>query len=348
MKYNNLGETGLIISELGFGGIPIMRLDKMEAVKVLRHAFDRGITFFDTANAYRDSEEKMGIAFQGMRDKVVIATKTTKRDAAGIMDHLDNSLRMLQTNYIDLYQLHQVAQEKDWETLTGAGGGLETVVKAQKEGRIRCLGITSHSLPMAIKLVKTGLFSTVQFPFNLIETEAISLYETARELKMGFICMKPFGGGAIENAELAFKYLRQYPEVIAIPGCDSIGSIDNIVDIYSRPHLLEEVDKRRMEEYRCRIGKTFCRRCEYCQPCPQGVVITPAMGYPVMLHRTSTEVAVSFLGNAMNSVKKCIKCGICTKRCPYELPIPEMLEKHYKMFEADRAKVILRLKQYGT
>jgi hypothetical protein len=339
MNYKELGKTGLIISELGFGGIPIMRLDKPEAVKVLRHALDKGITFYDSANAYCDSEEKMGIAFQCLRDKVIIATKTTKRDAAGVMEHLDNSLRMLKTDHIDLYQLHQVSQEKDWATLTGAGGGLEAVSKAKKEGKIRCIGVTSHSLPMAINLVKTGLFSTVQFPFNLIETEAVSLYEAARELKMGFICMKPFGGGAIDSAELAFKYLRQYPELVAIPGYDSVESIDSIVDIYTRPNQLDKADTRKMEEYRTRLGKRFCRRCEYCQPCPKGVVITPAMGYPVMLHRSGPAVAVNFLGKAMESVPKCVKCGECIKRCPYDLPIPEMLEKHYKMFEADRKKL---------
>jgi len=192
---------------------------------------------------------------------------------------------------------------------------------------------------MALKLVKTGLFSTVQFPFNLIETEAVSLYEAAQGLKMGFICMKPFGGGAIDNAELAFKYLRQYPELVAIPGCDSLESIDSIVDIYTRPNKLEEADTKKMEEYRGRLGKSFCRRCEYCQPCPNGVVITPAMGYPIMLHRTSPKVAVEFLGKAMESAVKCIKCGVCVKRCPYNLPIPEMLEKHYKMYEADKIKL---------
>ena len=216
---------------------------------------------------------------------------------------------------------------------------MRRAAKARKEGKIRFLGVTSHSLKMALKLVKTGLFSTVQFPFNLIETEAVSLYEAARGLKIGFICMKPFGGGAIDNAELAFKYLRQYPEAVAIPGCDSAESIDSIVDIYTRPNVIEEADIKTMEEYRSRLGQRFCRRCEYCQPCPNGVAITPAMGYPVMLHRTSPKVAVDFLGNAMESVKKCIKCGVCVKRCPYNLSIPEMIEKHYNMYQADRMKL---------
>jgi len=201
MRYFELGKTGLMISEVGFGGIPIIRIGTDEAVCVLRHALDRGITFYDTANAYRDSEEKIGRAFQGLRDRVVIATKSIRRDAVALMEQLDNSLEKLRTDYIDLYQLHQIAHEEEWQAVTAPGGALEAVVRAKESGKVRHIGVTSHSLKMAIKLVRTGIFSTIQFPFNLIETAACDeLFPAARELGVGILVMKPFAGGVIDNA----------------------------------------------------------------------------------------------------------------------------------------------------
>jgi len=334
MQYRVFGKTGLRVSELGFGGIPILRLETSEAVRILRHAFHRGITFYDTANAYKDSEEKMGLAFEGMRHEVIIATKTLKRDAAGAIDQLENSLRMLRTDYIDLYQLHQVAQAKDWEAITAPGGAMDAVIKAQQAGKIRCIGVTSHNLEMAIRLVKTGLFSSVQFPFNFIETEATELHTVSRGLNIGILAMKPFAGGAIDDAKLAFRYLRQYPDVLTIPGYDSVEAVDSIVTIYDSPNTFEEADKIDIEKYFSELGKQFCRRCEYCQPCPSGVMITLAMGYPLIAKRMSPKVAVSFAGTAMESTTKCTECGLCKTHCPYELPIPEILKKNYAIYKA--------------
>lgn len=337
MQYRKLGKSGLVISELGFGGIPILRLPTSEAVQILRHAYEQGITFYDTANAYKDSEDKIGQAFQGMRDKVVIATKTMKRDAASATADIENSLKMLRTDYIDLFQLHQVAQDSVWNQVSGPGGSLEAGLKAQQEGKVRHIGITSHSLPMAITLIKTGLFATIQFPFNFIESEPIrELHPLAAELGLGIIGMKPFAGGVIDNASLAFKFLRQYSTVIPIPGFDSVAAVDQVVGFYQKANQVNFDDEAAMERYRQELGRQFCRRCEYCQPCPQGVMITPAMGYKVVVGRMSAKTAVAFSGQAMESVAKCVNCGICISRCPYNLPIPEILKQNYDMFEAHR------------
>jgi len=334
MKYLTLGSTGLTVSELGFGCIPIIRFPKEDSVRVLRHAFERGITFYDTANAYRDSEEKIGIAFSGMRDKVVLATKTLMRSAQDATAHLDNSLRMLKTDYLDLYQLHQIAQEQDWLQVTGPGGALEAVLKAKAAGKIRHIGVTSHNLQMAIKMARSGLFETIQFPFNLIEEGAKDqLLAASTELGMGFICMKPFGGGVIDNAAVAFKYLRSYPDVIPIPGFESIRQVEEILSFYAGENLVTERDREMMEEYRAKLGRRFCRRCEYCQPCPQGVMITPAMGYPIVAARMSPSVAVEFCRKAMESVSLCTECGACIQHCPYELPVTEILKANYSLYE---------------
>ena len=196
MQYVPFGKTGLTVSELGFGGIPVIRLKKDLAVDVLRRAYERGITLYDTANMYLDSEEKIGEAFGGMRDKVIIATKSLERQSAGISGHIEESLRRLKTDYIDLYQLHQVAREDDWKTIMAPGGAMEALIKARTEGKIRFIGVTSHSLDMAIKLVHADLFSSIQFPFNFIEMAAKDiLFRIAREKNMGILAMKPFAGG---------------------------------------------------------------------------------------------------------------------------------------------------------
>lgn len=334
MRFQQLGNTGMTVSELGFGGIPILRLESGEAEKIVRHAFDRGINFFDTAYAYRDSEEKIGRAFAGRRDKVIIATKTMRRDGAGALEQLEQSLQRLQTDYIDLYQLHQVAQESVWQTISAPGGALEVLQKAKVAGKIRFLGVTSHSRPMAIKLIQTGLFSTVQFPFNFIEVDAAGdLHPEARRLGMGILVMKPFAGGVIDNATVAFKYLRQFPDAIPLPGFDSVAAVDEVVSFYKTPNQVSSEDEALMATYRRELGQQFCRRCEYCQPCPQGVMITPAMGYQVVARRMSPAVSIEFSRAAMETVPQCIECGICIQRCPYDLPIPTMLKKHYAMWE---------------
>lgn len=334
MRFQQLGNTGMTVSELGFGGIPILRLESGEAEKIVRHAFDRGINFFDTAYAYRDSEEKIGRAFAGRRDKVIIATKTMRRDGAGALEQLEQSLQRLQTDYIDLYQLHQVAQESVWQTISAPGGALEVLQKAKVAGKIRFLGVTSHSRPMAIKLIQTGLFSTVQFPFNFIEVDAAGdLHPEARRLGLGILVMKPFAGGVIDNATVAFKYLRQFPDAIPLPGFDSVAAVDEVVSFYKTPNQVSSEDEALMATYRRELGQQFCRRCEYCQPCPQGVMITPAMGYQVVARRMSPAVSIEFSRAAMETVPQCIECGICIQRCPYDLPIPTMLKKHYAMWE---------------
>ena len=337
MRLVAFGKSGLQVSELGFGGIPLIRLNKEKAVQVLRRAYDRGITFYDTANMYLDSEEKIGSAFSGMRDKVIIASKSLKRDATGLTDHIDKSLRRLKTDYVDLYQLHQVSKEAEWEAIMAPGGAMESLYMAKKQGKVRHIGFSSHSLTMALKLVKTALFSSIQFPFNFIEVAAKDeLFAEAGSRNMGILAMKPFAGGMIDNAEIAFKFLRQHSTVLPIPGFDSVEAVDQVVSFYSGRNQVTQTDLDEMERYRRELGKQFCRRCEYCLPCPNGVMITPAMGYRVIANRMSPAVAVEFSKVPMESILKCSECGECIEKCPYELPIPDMLKSFYDLYEQHR------------
>jgi len=335
-----LGGTEINVSEIGFGGIPIIRLDEQEAERVVRHAFEREITLFDTANAYKDSEAKMGRALQGLRDRVVLASKSFKRSGDEIVEQLENSLRQLDTDYIDLFQLHQISREEEWQEILRPGGVIDRMNKAMEQGKIRYLGFSSHSLEMALRLVDTEVFSTVQFPFNFIETEAMDeLHPAARNKNMGILAMKSFAGGVIDNGPLAFTFLRQYQDVVPLPGFDSIESIEEIVSLYAQPNTVSEEEQRRMENYRQELGRRFCRRCEYCQPCPNGVMVTMAMGYPLVVSRMSRQTAVEFAREAMETVPLCEQCGECEDKCPYELPIMEMIRENYELFLRHKAQV---------
>ena len=332
-----LGRTGLTVSELGFGGIPIIRLGSSEAERVVRHAYDLGITLFDTANAYQDSELKMGRALGPVRDQVVLATKSFLRDGQGIIEHLENSLRQLNTDYVDLFQLHQISREEEWQEVTRPGGAMDRLLQAKDEGKIRYIGFSSHSLDMALRIIRTDSFATVQFPFNFIEKEGMEqLLPVAKEAGMGVLAMKPFAGGVIDDGPLAFSFLRQYPDAIPVPGLDSVASLQEIVSCYAQPNQVSEAEHRRMEDYRQELGRRFCRRCEYCQPCPSGVMITTAMGYPLMASRMSPQTAVEFAKEAMETVPLCEECGECEDKCPYDLPIMQMIQENYQLFEQHR------------
>jgi predicted aldo/keto reductase-like oxidoreductase len=338
MRYLNLGQTGLQVSEVGFGCIPIIRLSMDEAIRVLRRARERGITLFDTANVYLDSEEKIGRAFKGMRrQEVVLASKSMKRDRQGLEADLEQSLRLLNTDYLDLFQFHQVSQEVDFAKIISPDGPLEAALKAREAGKIRHLGVTAHSLEMAVRLVKTDLFSVIQFPFNFVETAAAQeLHPLARERGMGLLAMKPFCGGQVDNGPLCFKFLRQSPDIIPLPGCDSVARVDEVMDLYQTENVVTPEDLAAMAHYRAELGDRFCRRCEYCQPCPQGVMITPAMLYAIVAHRMGPAKAAGFSEKFMETVRHCEECGECADRCPYNLPIPEMLKEYLELYDKHR------------
>jgi predicted aldo/keto reductase-like oxidoreductase len=301
---------------------------------VLRRAYERGITLYDTANMYLDSEEKIGTAFAGMRDRVVIASKSLQRDGAGMADHVAKSLRRLRTDYIDLYQLHQVSRQADWQAITAPGGALEALLKARDRGDIRHIGVTSHSLEMAIELVKTCLFASIQFPFNIIETAAAeTLHVLARERHMGILAMKPFAGGMIDNARIAFAFLRQSPHVVPIPGFDSVHAVDQVASFYDRDNEVSGPISISWTATGPSWAGSSAGAANIAQPCPNGVLITLAMAYRVIASRMSPAVAVNFARTPMESVLKCNACGACLEKCPTELPIPDMRQAHYRLYE---------------
>jgi predicted aldo/keto reductase-like oxidoreductase len=329
-----LGGTDLEISEVGFGGIPIMPLPKTEAVAIVKYCFDRGITFFDTANMYLTSEEKIGSALETVRDKVVIATKTTQRDASGATAHIDTSLKQLKTDWIDIYQFHNVSNKDALEQILAPQGAYEAACKARDAGKIRFIGISSHSISTAMEALKTGLFQTLQFPFNFIENDPENeLFPFACQNNIGIIAMKPLGGGLLERADLCFGFLQQHPHVVPIPGIRAKKEADQIIQLYRHPQPLSKSDLKEMKNIQTVLGEKFCHRCEYCMPCEQGVQIPAVLIFQSAAKRLSPEGVSAWLGKAMESVAQCIECGQCEEKCPYNLPIADLLKENLALFK---------------
>jgi len=334
MNTVRLGKTELVVSEVGFGGIPIIPLDFEEGVTVVRHCFERGMTFFDTANMYGDSEKKIGQALETVRDKVVIATKTLERSAEGAAKHIAYSLENLKTDYIDLYQLHSISKQDDLDKILAPGGALEAAEMAKSEGRIKHIGFSSHDVALAIKICRTGHFSTLQIPFNFIESDpAAELFPVAQELDMGMIAMKPLGGGLLERADLCFTFLQQYPLVVPIPGIQSVAEGDEIIQFYESPRPLRAKDAKKIDTIRAELGKRFCHRCGYCIPCEQGVKIPEVLGFRTLARRLSPAITIAFTKDAMQTVENCSECGECLDKCPYRLPIPDLIKEYHAVFQ---------------
>jgi predicted aldo/keto reductase-like oxidoreductase len=335
VKTTRLGKTGLRVSRIGFGGIPIQRLTENEAVSVVSRCIDLGVTFLDTANAYTTSEERIGKAIAGRREELIIATKTGARDKQTALEHLENSLRCLQTDYIDLWQFHNVSTVEAHDEILGPGGAMEAAQEALQAGKVRHVGFSSHSMDMALKMVPSGLFETIQFPFNFVTSEpADELLPLAEEHDVGFIAMKPFAGGMLADATLVIKYLLQFDAVVPDPGIETIEEIEEIVDIVNGAWKLTMQERQAIENFRIQAGTRFCRRCEYCQPCPQGVRISTIMNLPSFLNRFSEEkLSEGWIADAMQTGENCIECGECEEKCPYHLPIREMIVENIALYE---------------
>jgi len=326
MRQTTLGSTGLTVSVIGFGGIPITRLPEPEAAALVRRAADAGLNFFDTAYSYGGSEERIGRALRGLpRDRLVIATKDASSDGPMFARHVEESLTRLGMDYVDIIQFHNVSDRQRWDAINTPGGAREAADRLQQQGKVRHIGVTSHNAELALEMALSGQFATVQVPINFIAEEALALIEPCRQRGIGLIGMKPFGGGAIEDGELALRYLHQHPAFVPIPGIETVAELDHVLRFAEHPQPLTDADRRRMAEVKAELGKTFCHACGYCQPCPQGIAIAMLMRAKSFARRMPVEQAVRALGRHMAKVDDCIRCNQCVKRCPYKLDVPNRL-----------------------
>lgn len=328
MEYTTLGKTGLTISKLGFGGIPIQRIDA-EGTKALMHKLiDCGVNYIDTARGYTVSEEYLGYALEGIRDKFVLATKTMSRDKEGMAKDIETSLKNLRTDYIDLYQVHNPSQDQ-LDQVIAPGGALEALLEAKAAGKIGHIGITAHSAAVFERALTLDWVETIMFPYNIVEQQGASLILQCKERNIGFIAMKPLAGGAIEDATTAIHYILSNDAVsVVIPGMADPAEIEQNVAACNFSSILSDEENAKIDAIRQKLGTTFCRRCNYCAPCTVGINIPSVFLFQGYLDRYDLGAwAKDRYATLSAKASACVECGICETRCPYELPIRDMLKE---------------------
>ena len=331
MEYRVLGKTGLKVSRMGFGGIPIQKSDAEGAKKVIAKLAENGVNFIDTARGYTVSEEYLGFALEGLRDKFVLATKSMARTKGTMAKDIETSLNNLRTDYIDLYQIHNPS-EKDLEQVIAEGGALEALFEARESGKIGHVGITLHSTDLFKKALELPWVETIMFPYNIVETQAEELIAECAKKGIGFICMKPLAGGAIEDATTAMRFVANNPNVtVIIPGMADIAEVDQNVSAVGDTTPLTDEEKIKIADIKASLGTNFCRRCNYCAPCTVGINISAVFLFEGYYSRYDLkEWAIDRYNNLPKKASDCVECGICETRCPYNLPIREMLKKAAK------------------
>ena len=327
-----LGRTGMIVNKNGFGALPIQRISFDEAAKLLRKAYDAGVRFFDTARYYTDSEEKLGYALGDVREKIYIATKTAAQNAEEFWKDLETSLRNLKTDYVDLYQFHNPAVCPK----PGDGSGLyEAMLEAKKQGKIRFIGITNHRMAVAEEAIESGLYDTLQFPFNYLSTEReLALAEACKEHDMGFIAMKGMSGGLIQNSAAMYAFMAQYDNVLPIWGVQRESELDEFLSYIENPPVLDETLKAVIEKDQKELAGEFCRGCGYCMPCPVGIEINNCARMSLLMRRSPSEGYLTEEGQAkMKKIEDCLHCGKCKSKCPYGLDTPRILADNYRDYQ---------------
>ena len=332
MQTIKLGKTGIETNTNAFGALPIQRISDEAAVTLLRKAYENGMTFFDTARMYSDSEHKVGLAFEGMREKVIIATKTGAQNAEGFWKDLETSLTNLKTDYIDIYQFHNPA----FCPKPGDESGLyDAALQAKEQGKIRHIGITNHRLAVAHEAIDSGLYETLQFPFCYLATDKdIELVEKCKAADMGFIAMKALSGGLITNSAAAYAYLAQYDNVLPIWGVQREAELDEFLSYIDNPPAMTEEIKALIDKDRAELLGEFCRGCGYCMPCPAGIEISMCARMSLMIRRAPSA---DYLGEVwqekMGKIEACLHCGQCKGRCPYNLDTPALLVKNLEDYK---------------
>ncbi len=327
-----LGKTGLTIEKNGFGCLPIQRVSRQEAVRLLRRAYDGGMNYFDTARAYTDSEEKVGEAFAGMRDKVILATKSQAQTGEQMKQDLETSLRMLKTDYIDVYQFHNPAF---CPRPGGVDGLYDAALEAQAQGKIRFISITNHRLAVAQEAIDSGLYTTLQFPFSYLSgVQEEMLLDGCVKAGMGFIAMKALAGGLIRDGYTAAAFMARQPHVVPIWGVQHDWELEQFLDCIQNPPELTPERQAVIARDRKELAGDFCRGCGYCMPCPVGIEINNCARMSLMLRRAPTDAWLTPEQQAkMEKIKDCLHCGQCKSKCPYGLDTPRLLEENYRDYQ---------------
>lgn len=328
MKMMELGKTGLRVSHMGFGGIPIQRIDAAGTRVLMERLRSAGVNYIDTARGYTVSEAFLGEALEGMRDDFILATKSMARTKEAMVRDIETSLANLRTDHIDLYQVHNPSMA-DLDTVVAPGGALEALLEAKAQGKIRHIGLTAHMASVFERALGYDWVETVMFPYNIVETQGEALMRRAAQQGVGFICMKPLAGGAIEDATLALRFIAANPDSgVVIPGMYDEKEIAQNLAAMEDASPLNAQELAKIDAIRSELGTQFCRRCNYCQPCPQGIGISGIFVLEGYLRRYGLgDWARARYATNAKTAGDCVGCGSCESRCPYQLPIREMLAR---------------------
>lgn len=328
MEYRILGKTGLKISRMGFGGIPIQKIDEEGTRKLLHEMMEKGVNYIDSARGYTVSEQYIGYGLEGIRDKFVLATKSMSRTKEAMAADIETSLGNFRTDYIDLYQVHNPSMEQ-LDQVIGEGGALEALMEAKAAGKIGHIGLTAHSTAVFERALGLDWVETIMFPYNIVEQQGAELIHKCAEKNIGFIDMKPLAGGAIEDATLALRYVCSNPDVtVVIPGMAEVRELEQNLAACSNTEPLTDEELKAMDKVREQLGTDFCRRCNYCAPCTVGINIPSVFLFAGYLQRYDlTDWAKDRYSTLKVKASACIGCGKCEPRCPYHLPIREKLKK---------------------
>ena len=324
-----LGKTNLEVNKIGFGALPIQRRNMDDSIAILNKAYDSGIDFYDTARFYTDSEEKLGKAFENVRSEIYLASKTAAETSEDFWNDLETSLKELRTDYLDLYQHHNISFcPKKGDDLAKA------MQEAKEEGLIRHIGITTHKITIAHEALDSGLYETLQYPFSYLSgREELELVEKCKKLDVGFIAMKAMGGGLLKNAKASFAFMNQFSNVLPIWG---IQHMSELSEFLSFPHdlIIDESLKTVIEQDKEELGDDFCRGCGYCMPCPEDINISLCARMSLWIRRFPTEPNMDErTQKIMEGTKDCIECYACVDKCPYELDIPRLLKENYDDYQ---------------
>ena len=327
-----LGRTGLVVTKPAFGALPIQRRSKEDAAAILRRAYEGGIRYFDTANSYTDSEEKIGLALSDVRRDIVISTKSQGRDYETVKTHIALSLERMKTDYIDLFQFHLAGR---WEDIDR--GAWDAAMEAREAGLVRHVGVTAHSLRFAFELAESDRFETLQYPFSYLSNdEERRLVALCREKNIGYIAMKSLAGGLLSNARAVHAFLREQENVVPIYGVQTMEELEEWLSLAAEDPVLDDALRAVIEKDRAELGGQFCRSCGYCMPCPQGIEIRNCARMDMLIRRSPWRPYFTPEWQAkMEQIEDCVECGRCRSRCPYGLDTPKVLKymlKDYREF----------------
>lgn len=321
-----LGKTNLEVNKNGFGALPIQRRNESDSIEILKTAYDNGIDFYDTARFYTDSEEKLGKAFKNIREDIYIASKTGMETPEEFWSDLETSLKELKTDYLDLYQFHNISfcPKEDDELY-------QAMLEAKQQGLINHIGITTHKITLAHEALDSGLYETLQYPFSYLSgAEELELVEKCKKLDVGFIAMKAMGGGLIKNSKASFAYINQFDNVLPIWGIQKLEELNEFLS-YDENTILDDELKADIENDKKELGENFCRGCGYCMPCPEGINVSLCARMSLWIRRFPTEPNMDErTQEIMKKTLDCVECYSCVDNCPYELDIPELLKENYE------------------